>query len=109
MLRGLAGPRWPSLRCLGVILRGTQSAASRHTDRDGARLLAGGSRLLTAHSRAHSRRQHAEAANAVEVDLKRLDGEYDGRDTRMIQISSYPSTHLVLHSYSLFPQVKDAV
>lgn len=47
----------------------------------GARLLAGGGRPLTGYSRAQSRRQHTEAAAAVEVDLKRLEGKDDGRGT----------------------------
>ncbi|XP_018525814.1 enoyl-CoA hydratase domain-containing protein 2, mitochondrial [Lates calcarifer] len=73
-----AGPRCSSWRCLGAVLRGTHTRASLLHYRDGARTLAGGSRPLTGHSRAHSRWQHTEAAEPVEVDLKRLEGGDDG-------------------------------
>ncbi|KAG8003536.1 Enoyl-CoA hydratase domain-containing protein 2 [Nibea albiflora] len=78
LLRRLVGPGCPSSRWLGVILRESHGRAVHLIPRDGARLLAGGDRPLTAYSRAHSRRQHTEAAKPVEVDVKRLDGEDDG-------------------------------
>ncbi|GAA6222363.1 enoyl-CoA hydratase domain-containing protein 2, mitochondrial [Lates japonicus] len=78
LLCRLAGPRCSSWRCLGAVLRGTHSRAYLLIHRDGARTLAGGSRPLTGHSRAHSRWQHTEAAEPVEVDLKRLAGGDDG-------------------------------
>ncbi|XP_019131891.2 enoyl-CoA hydratase domain-containing protein 2, mitochondrial [Larimichthys crocea] len=78
LLRRLVGPRGSSSRWMGVILRETHGRTVHLIPRDGARLLAGGDRPLTACSRAHSRRQHTEAAKPVEVDVKRLDGEDDG-------------------------------
>uniref|UniRef100_A0A4W6D0P5 Enoyl CoA hydratase domain containing 2 n=1 Tax=Lates calcarifer TaxID=8187 RepID=A0A4W6D0P5_LATCA len=60
-----AGPRCSSWRCLGAVLRGTHTRASLLHYRDGARTLAGGSRPLTGHSRAHSRWQHTEAAEPL--------------------------------------------
>lgn len=81
LLRSLAGPRCSSWRCLGVILRGTHSRTSSGINREGARLRAGGGHSLAAFSRALSRTLHAEAAAPVEVDLKRLEGEDDGRGT----------------------------
>uniref|UniRef100_A0A667YBT3 Enoyl CoA hydratase domain containing 2 n=1 Tax=Myripristis murdjan TaxID=586833 RepID=A0A667YBT3_9TELE len=38
----------------------------------------GGGRPLTGHTRTHTRRQHTDPADPVEVDLKRLDGEDTG-------------------------------
>ncbi|KAM9358567.1 enoyl-CoA hydratase domain-containing protein 2, mitochondrial isoform 2-T2 [Symphorus nematophorus] len=78
LLRRLTGPRCSSSWCLGVILRETHGRTLHLLPRDGARLLSGGGRPLTAYRRAHSRRQHTEAAEPVEVDLKRLEGEDDG-------------------------------
>ncbi|XP_044056794.1 enoyl-CoA hydratase domain-containing protein 2, mitochondrial [Siniperca chuatsi] len=78
LLRRLSGPRCSSRRWLGVILLDTHGRTSRLIPRDGARLLAGGGRSLTVYSRTHSRGQHTEAAEPVEVDLKRLEGEDDG-------------------------------
>nr|XP_046247275.1 enoyl-CoA hydratase domain-containing protein 2, mitochondrial isoform X2 [Scatophagus argus] len=75
LLRRLAGPMCLSRQWLGVILPETHGRTSTLIPRDGARLLAGGGRPLTAYSRAQSRRQHTEAADPVEVDLKRLEGE----------------------------------
>nr|XP_020480954.1 enoyl-CoA hydratase domain-containing protein 2, mitochondrial [Monopterus albus] len=65
VLRRLAGPRCSSWRCLGIVLRGP-------------RLLACGSPPLTGYSGAHSRRQHTDGADPVEVDVKRLEGQDDG-------------------------------
>lgn len=81
LLRRLPGPRCSSRRWLSVILRETHGQTSHPIPRNRARLLTGGGRPLTACSRAHNRGQHTEAAEPVEVDLKRLDGEEDGRDT----------------------------
>lgn len=64
-----------------MIKRETHSRTSHVIPRGGARLLAGGGRPLTGYSRVQSRRQHTEAAAAVEVDLKRLEGKDDGRGT----------------------------
>lgn len=61
-----------------MILRETHRRTSQLIPREGERLLAGGGRPLTACGRAHSRRQHTEAGDPVEVDLKRLEGEDDG-------------------------------
>ncbi|KAK2835790.1 hypothetical protein Q5P01_016274 [Channa striata] len=71
VLRSLAGRACPSWRCPGVSLRAA-------TDRVGARLPAGLGPHLTAGSSAQSRRLHAAAAEAAEVDLRRLEGEDDG-------------------------------
>ncbi|KAL7397789.1 hypothetical protein ABVT39_028012 [Epinephelus coioides] len=78
LLRRLAGPRCSPRRWLGLILRETHGRPSALVPRDGSRPLAGGSRPLTAHSGAQSRGQHTQAADPVEVDLKRLEGEDDG-------------------------------
>ncbi|XP_036971322.1 enoyl-CoA hydratase domain-containing protein 2, mitochondrial [Acanthopagrus latus] len=79
LVRRLAGQRCcPSRRWLGVILRETHGRTSSAIPRVGARPLAGGARPLTACSRAHSRWQHTEAADPVEVDVKRLEGRDDG-------------------------------
>ncbi|XP_030288518.1 enoyl-CoA hydratase domain-containing protein 2, mitochondrial isoform X2 [Sparus aurata] len=79
LIRRLAGQRCcSSRRWLGVILRETHDRTSSVIPRVGARPLAGGGRPLTACSRAHSRWQHTEAADPVEVDVKRLEGEDDG-------------------------------
>ncbi|TKS74780.1 Enoyl-CoA hydratase domain-containing protein 2, mitochondrial [Collichthys lucidus] len=77
LLRRLVGPRLSSSRWLGVILRETHGRTVHLIPRDGARLLAGGDRPLTAYSGAHSRRQHTEAARPVEVDVKRCSGGVD--------------------------------
>uniref|UniRef100_A0A3Q4IFS0 Enoyl CoA hydratase domain containing 2 n=1 Tax=Neolamprologus brichardi TaxID=32507 RepID=A0A3Q4IFS0_NEOBR len=74
----LTGPRCSLWRYGAVIKRETHSRTSHVIPRGGARLLAGGGRPLTGYSRAQSRRQHTEAAAAVEVDLKRLEGKDDG-------------------------------
>ncbi|XP_042272589.1 enoyl-CoA hydratase domain-containing protein 2, mitochondrial isoform X1 [Thunnus albacares] len=73
LLCRLVGPRW-----LGVILPDTHARTPYLTPRDRTRQLAGGGRSLTGYSRALSRKQHTEAEAAVEVDLKRLDGEDNG-------------------------------
>lgn len=78
VLRRLAGPRCSLRLWLGVSPRETHGRTSRLTPREGSRLLAGGGRPLTAYNRAHIRGQHTEAADPVEVDLKRLEGEDDG-------------------------------
>ncbi|XP_070687731.1 enoyl-CoA hydratase domain-containing protein 2, mitochondrial [Pempheris klunzingeri] len=72
LFRRLTRPR------LCVILRETHNRTSRLIHRDGARLLAGAGRPPTVHSHALSRWQHTEAADPVEVHLKRLEGEDDG-------------------------------
>ncbi|XP_071343480.1 enoyl-CoA hydratase domain-containing protein 2, mitochondrial [Trachinotus anak] len=78
LIRSLAGARCSSWRCPGVIPRGAHMRPSPLLHREGARMLAGASRPLTGHSRAHSRGQHTEAADPAEVDLKRLEGGDDG-------------------------------
>ncbi|KAI3368937.1 hypothetical protein L3Q82_025911 [Scortum barcoo] len=78
LLRRLAGPRCSSRRWLGAILRETHGQAPHPIPRGGARLAAGGGRPLTGHAHAQSRGQHTEAADPVEVDLRRLEGEDDG-------------------------------
>ncbi|XP_026160682.1 enoyl-CoA hydratase domain-containing protein 2, mitochondrial isoform X2 [Mastacembelus armatus] len=78
LLGRLAGPRCSSWRCLGVILRRTHSQTFTPVQRDGARQVARGGRLLTGYSHAQSRGQHTEGADPVEVDVKRLEGEDDG-------------------------------
>lgn len=89
LIRRLAGQRCcSSRRWLGVILRETHDRTSSVIPRVGARPLAGGGRPLTACSRAHSRWQHTEAADPVEVDVKRLEGEDDGRDTLLLTLTS---------------------
>ncbi|XP_026014523.1 enoyl-CoA hydratase domain-containing protein 2, mitochondrial isoform X1 [Astatotilapia calliptera] len=74
----LTGPRCLLWRYGALIKRETHSRTSHVIPQGGARLLAGGGRPLTGYSRAQSRRQHTEAAAAVEVDLKRLEGKDDG-------------------------------
>ncbi|XP_022614925.1 enoyl-CoA hydratase domain-containing protein 2, mitochondrial [Seriola dumerili] len=78
LLRRVAGPRCSSWRCLGAILRESRSRTTNLLSRDGARTLAGASRPLTGYSRGYIRGQHTEAADPVEVDLKRLEGGDDG-------------------------------
>ncbi|XP_041790984.1 enoyl-CoA hydratase domain-containing protein 2, mitochondrial [Chelmon rostratus] len=78
LLRRLPGSRCSVRPWLGVILRETHGGTSRLLPRDGARLLAGGARPLTAYCCAHSRRQHTQAGDPVEAHLKRLEGEDDG-------------------------------
>lgn len=99
LLRSLPGPRCSSWRCLWVILRGTHSRISHRINRDGARLLAGEGHSLAAYSRALSRVQHTQAADPVEVDLKRLEGGDDGRDTlwsnSVVLIHTIELTHTV--------------
>lgn len=95
-----AGPRCSSWRCLGAVLRGTHTRASLLHYRDGARTLAGGSRPLTGHSRAHSRWQHTEAAEPVEVDLKRLEGGDDGRDALQCNSTLFKCTLMTNSSFS---------
>lgn len=68
LLRRLAEPRRSSTLWLAAIIPAeTHGRAPRLDPRDGL---------------AHSRGQHTEAAAPAEVDLKRLDGDDDGRDTR---------------------------
>ncbi|XP_069006154.1 enoyl-CoA hydratase domain-containing protein 2, mitochondrial [Embiotoca jacksoni] len=74
ILRRLTGPSCSSWRRRAMLPRETSSLIHR----DGARVLAGDSCPLTGSSRAHSRRQHTEAADTVEVDLRRLEGADDG-------------------------------
>ena len=80
LIRRLARPGSSPWRWLGVNLQDTHRQTLHLTPRDEARLLAGGGRSLAGCSYSQSRKQHTEAA-AVEVDLKRLDGEDDGRDS----------------------------
>ncbi|XP_071751733.2 enoyl-CoA hydratase domain-containing protein 2, mitochondrial [Centroberyx gerrardi] len=77
-LRRLAGPRCPSWRGLGVILLDSHGATPGLIPRVGVTQLPGGGRPLTGYTRTHTRRQHTEATDPVEVDLKRLDGEDAG-------------------------------
>ncbi|XP_053177955.1 enoyl-CoA hydratase domain-containing protein 2, mitochondrial [Scomber japonicus] len=78
LIRRLARPGSSPWRWLGVNLQDTHRQTLHLTPRDEARLLAGGGRSLAGCSYSQSRKQHTEAAAAVEVDLKRLDGEDDG-------------------------------
>uniref|UniRef100_A0A3B4X1Z8 Enoyl CoA hydratase domain containing 2 n=1 Tax=Seriola lalandi dorsalis TaxID=1841481 RepID=A0A3B4X1Z8_SERLL len=78
LLRRVAGPRCSSWRCLDAILRESHSRTTNLLSRDGARTLTGASRPLTGYSRGYIRGQHTEAADPVEVDLKRLEGGDDG-------------------------------
>ncbi|KAF7661870.1 hypothetical protein LDENG_00251540 [Lucifuga dentata] len=76
-LHRAALPRCLSWRFLDVMLHnihGTPHLIPRH----GAQFVAGGGRSLAAYTRAQNRMQHTEAAGAVEVDIKRLDGEDAG-------------------------------
>ncbi|KAK2907653.1 enoyl-CoA hydratase domain-containing protein 2, mitochondrial [Channa argus] len=70
--------RSSSWRCLGFILRGTHCRTSREIYRGRARLPARSGHTLSPESTAHSRKLHTEAADTVEVDLKRLEGEDEG-------------------------------
>lgn len=81
LLRRLAGSRCSVRRYLGAILREKHDRAPGLTPRDRGRLAAGDGRPLTAYGGPLSRRLHTEAAAPVEVDLKRLDGEDEGRGT----------------------------
>lgn len=81
VLYRLAAPRCSLLRRLAVPRRETQRLEHHGLHRDGTRLVAGGSRSLAACSRADSRSQHTAAEVSVEVDLKRLEGQDEGRDT----------------------------
>lgn len=81
LLRKLAGPRSSSRWWLGAILRKTHVPATYLKTCDGARLTPGAGRPMAACSRAHSRAQHTEAAGPAEVDLKRLEGGDDGKDS----------------------------
>lgn len=103
LLCRLARPRCPSRRWLGAILREKHGRAPPLILRDGAGLLAGGGRPLTAYSRAHSRGQHTEAAGPVEVDLKRLEGEDDGRDTLTWCVSTLLVIHTDKHTHLSHP------
>lgn len=69
--------RWcSSSRCLGArIIQETHNRGAAGLLRGAAGLLSSTGRPLTPHGRA----QHTEAAAPVEVDLKRLEGEDDGR------------------------------
>ncbi|XP_028259208.1 enoyl-CoA hydratase domain-containing protein 2, mitochondrial [Parambassis ranga] len=78
LFRRLTGPRCSLWRCMALIQGKTHSRTSDVNFREAAQLLAGGGRPLTGYSRAQYRRQHAEAVEPVEVDLKRLEGEDDG-------------------------------
>ncbi|KAM4575086.1 enoyl-CoA hydratase domain-containing protein 2, mitochondrial [Fundulus diaphanus] len=78
VLRRLAVPRCSLWRCSVAPLRETQRLKHRVLNRDGTRLLAGGSRSLSARSRGESRWQHTEAQGSVEVDVKRLEGQDEG-------------------------------
>lgn len=103
LLCRLARPRCSSRRWLGAILREKHGRAPPLMLRDGAGLLAGGGRSLTAYIRAHSRGQHTEAAGPVEVDLKRLEGEDDGRDTRTWCVSTLLVSHTDKHTHLSHP------
>lgn len=85
LLYKLARPRCSSRQWLRAILRDHHDRATRMTLRDGAGLPTRGGRPATPYSPANSRRQHTEAAAPVEVDLKRLEGEDDGRNTHTRQ------------------------
>lgn len=81
LLRALPGPRGPSWRCLGLVLRATHSRNHRGPDREGARLQAGGGGPPAAYGPAPRRGLHAESApEPVEVDVKRLEGGDAGRE-----------------------------
>ncbi|TWW57677.1 enoyl-CoA hydratase domain-containing protein 2, mitochondrial [Takifugu flavidus] len=75
LIRGLAGRRCPSPRCLGAgLFRETLGRAPWRLLRGTAALLSGAGRTLLTSGRA----QHTEAPGPVEVDLKRLEGEDNG-------------------------------
>ncbi|KAM4629371.1 enoyl-CoA hydratase domain-containing protein 2, mitochondrial [Polymixia lowei] len=80
-LRRLAARRCPLLRGLSV-LPGSHGGTPGLMPRVGPRLLSGCSRSLTGHVRTHTRMQHTETTDSVEVDLKRLDGE----DTGIVEV-----------------------
>lgn len=82
VLYRLAVPRCSLLRRLAVPLRETQRLKHHGLHRDGTRLLAGESRSLAACSRADSRSQHTAPEASVEVDLKRLEGQDEGREKK---------------------------
>lgn len=81
LLYRVARSRCASRQWLRTILREQHDRATLMTLRDRAGLLTAGGRSPAPYSRANSRRQHTEAPALVEVDLKRLEGEDDGRDT----------------------------
>uniref|UniRef100_A0A8C6T2V1 Enoyl CoA hydratase domain containing 2 n=1 Tax=Neogobius melanostomus TaxID=47308 RepID=A0A8C6T2V1_9GOBI len=71
-----------SLRCLSpnfhACCRRSPGRSVHLSHGRGAQLVTGGSRSVAAVARTHNRQLHAEAGEAVEVDLKRLDGGDDG-------------------------------
>lgn len=76
LIRELAGRRCPSPRCLRAgLFREKLGQAPWRLLRGTAALLSGGGRTLLTSGRA----QHTEAPGPVEVDLKRLEGEDNGR------------------------------
>lgn len=75
-LRRLAG----STRWLCTTLRESCGRDPRRILRDALGPLAGGARPLTAFSCAHTRGQHTDERGPVEVDLKRLEGDDDGKE-----------------------------
>ncbi|XP_029905055.1 enoyl-CoA hydratase domain-containing protein 2, mitochondrial [Myripristis murdjan] len=77
-LRRLTGPRCVVWRGLGVTPPDSHDGAVGLILRVGVALMPGGGRPLTGHTRTHTRRQHTDPADPVEVDLKRLDGEDTG-------------------------------
>lgn len=81
LLRRLPGSRSSSSRCLVAIIRGKHDRSPGLMPRDREPPQATHGRPVAACGHTSSRRLHADAAAAVEVDLKRLDGEDLGRDT----------------------------
>uniref|UniRef100_A0A667XV15 Enoyl CoA hydratase domain containing 2 n=1 Tax=Myripristis murdjan TaxID=586833 RepID=A0A667XV15_9TELE len=71
-LRRLTGPRCVVWRGLGVTPPDSHDGAVGLILRVGVALMPGGGRPLTGHTRTHTRRQHTDPADPVEVDLKDL-------------------------------------
>ncbi|XP_075895386.1 enoyl-CoA hydratase domain-containing protein 2, mitochondrial isoform X2 [Nelusetta ayraudi] len=78
LLRRLPGSRSSSSRCLVAIIRGKHDRSPGLMPRDRGPPQAAHGRPVAACGHTSSRRLHADAAAAVEVDLKRLDGEDRG-------------------------------
>uniref|UniRef100_A0A8C6T2T0 Enoyl CoA hydratase domain containing 2 n=1 Tax=Neogobius melanostomus TaxID=47308 RepID=A0A8C6T2T0_9GOBI len=76
-----------SLRCLSpnfhACCRRSPGRSVHLSHGRGAQLVTGGSRSVAAVARTHNRQLHAEAGEAVEVDLKRLDGGDDGNSCKV--------------------------
>lgn len=81
--------RWCSSRCLGAGINvETRTRSPGRLLRAPAGLLSSSGRPRTLHGGA----EHTEAAGPLEVDLRRLEGEDDGRRTGQKQICSKHAT-----------------